>query len=62
MTSGVTARPWEVCKALARSTWTRARATTHPALDRAAASLLRAVDRALDAMDAGKVVPLRGVR
>lgn len=36
MTSGVTARPWEACKALARSTWTRARATTHPALDRAA--------------------------
>lgn len=39
MTSGVTARPWEACKALARSTWTRARATTHPALDRAAESV-----------------------
>ena len=39
MTNTVTARPWEACKALARATWTRARATTHPALDRAAESV-----------------------
>jgi hypothetical protein len=39
VTNTVTARPWEACKALARATWTRARATTHPALDRAAESV-----------------------